>query len=750
MNAYSRLVGSSKRVPAQHFADDGAVAFGARGLAGLREAIPKIQAMGYPQAAAAPAAPAPSARSTEALKAMIPRMESMGYQQAGAAPPQYFAEGGLVKRLQQLVGMDPERNAKIAAYKAQSAAERLAGAPPPPTPAPAPAISGYSGMSAAQRREKEAGLKNGGHVRGPGSGTSDSIPARLSDGEFVLPADTVRKVGVSALERLVSDTHKPVKGGGKAGHFADGGLTSPRRFNSDLSGWTAQMEQQRAIDRQESAANQRAAQEQDAGATAAIAASRAPAAAPPLPAPAPDPSPAPAPAEAGPGGGSGSGFGGGAGGAASPAPSLASKVDSIPSGPQAVPTPAADGSQNSFANTEVGRNVTNTLSAVPGLGGVGRVAASGGSISNGLNAMSRLVNSTAAVGAGAAAAPSLAAAADSTPSITSTPITRPDAGQAADRSPMGDTVTSSAPQGGQVTRVGNSYSGGDVGGNISIGGDGPRGGGISAQNMSAAERLAGDSQAASMRRLGLDQGTTARSGGPGSGPVEPGSFTGGFTGVIGPTNMNGNMAARTPEQQRRDAEVSASSITNTRKWGGPDAANSASMLAYRDAVQQTSDIRQNEAGAAREAVRQSGENARARLTGQRYDDANQLDARRLALQETTAGFQNRQAGRVERAQEDFANASTPQAQATARERLMGLSGQRDSDWRIQVTPATKNPDGSSTEGSVYRINQRTGQAERVDTGRSAGANVSTQAQYDALPKGATYTGADGKTYRKPA
>jgi hypothetical protein len=35
----------------------------------------------------------------------------------------------------------------------------------------------------------------GGEVTGPGTGTSDSVPARLSDGEFVVTADAVRGAG---------------------------------------------------------------------------------------------------------------------------------------------------------------------------------------------------------------------------------------------------------------------------------------------------------------------------------------------------------------------------------------------------------------------------------------------------------------------------------------------------------------------------------------------------------------------------
>jgi hypothetical protein len=38
-------------------------------------------------------------------------------------------------------------------------------------------------------------LQGGGEITGPGSGTSDSIPARLSDGEFVMTADAVRGIG---------------------------------------------------------------------------------------------------------------------------------------------------------------------------------------------------------------------------------------------------------------------------------------------------------------------------------------------------------------------------------------------------------------------------------------------------------------------------------------------------------------------------------------------------------------------------
>lgn len=50
---------------------------------------------------------------------------------------------------------------------------------------------------------KEDGtFAKGGHIQGPGTGTSDSILARLSDGEFVIKASSVRKYGTNFLYSL--------------------------------------------------------------------------------------------------------------------------------------------------------------------------------------------------------------------------------------------------------------------------------------------------------------------------------------------------------------------------------------------------------------------------------------------------------------------------------------------------------------------------------------------------------------------
>jgi len=85
-------------------------------------------------------------------------------------------------------------------------------------------------VSAMMRVERKAnggtvrGGKNrdgrGGAIKGPGTGTSDSVkavnkdngrPIALSTGEYIIPEDTVRKVGKETLDRLVKDTHTPVR-----------------------------------------------------------------------------------------------------------------------------------------------------------------------------------------------------------------------------------------------------------------------------------------------------------------------------------------------------------------------------------------------------------------------------------------------------------------------------------------------------------------------------------------------------------
>ena len=50
---------------------------------------------------------------------------------------------------------------------------------------------------------------DGGHIKGKGTGISDSIPARLSDGEFVFSADVVKLLGADFLQSIQDQFHTP-------------------------------------------------------------------------------------------------------------------------------------------------------------------------------------------------------------------------------------------------------------------------------------------------------------------------------------------------------------------------------------------------------------------------------------------------------------------------------------------------------------------------------------------------------------
>lgn len=75
----------------------------------------------------------------------------------------------------------------------------------------AAAIMGGTALLAAFALFK--GFKTGGHVSGPGSGTSDSIPARLSNGEFVVNAQATKR-NRALLEAINSNERVSVRGGG--------------------------------------------------------------------------------------------------------------------------------------------------------------------------------------------------------------------------------------------------------------------------------------------------------------------------------------------------------------------------------------------------------------------------------------------------------------------------------------------------------------------------------------------------------
>jgi len=65
-----------------------------------------------------------------------------------------------------------------------------------------------------------------GEVEGPGTGVSDSIPARLSDGEFVVTEQATDEIGADNLQTMMDDAEREADahGGGVKERYAIGGL----------------------------------------------------------------------------------------------------------------------------------------------------------------------------------------------------------------------------------------------------------------------------------------------------------------------------------------------------------------------------------------------------------------------------------------------------------------------------------------------------------------------------------------------
>ena len=251
----------------------------------------------------------------------------------------------------------------------------------------------------------------------------------------------------------------------------------------------------------------------------------------------------------------------------------------------------------------------------------------------------------------------------------------------------------------------------------------------------AAAAQRGDFEAVRAHYAGRGQG-----GVQGASDAQPG-----FSGSIGQSSGNGNAWSRTPEQQRRDAETQASSIHRQ------TAANGAAALKNLDA-QEISTAR-NQTDLTREHMRQSGDLSREsmRQTGENFRsvDRNRLVAADQSLRASEANSRNQLTNlEVARGQRTadilkrYDNAKDDAERQTLVKQYpdaFGMKAGDQSDWRVQVTPATKNADGSTTAGSIVRYNQRTGQVEPIDVGGGQASNPRELADPKARPVGTVST-----------
>lgn len=80
------------------------------------------------------------------------------------------------------------------------------------------AMGGFGQLAGTAASMYMGGMADGGKVRGPGTGVSDSVPAvntdtgqpiRLSNGEYVIPADVVKAKGEEFFAKLLEKHHLP-------------------------------------------------------------------------------------------------------------------------------------------------------------------------------------------------------------------------------------------------------------------------------------------------------------------------------------------------------------------------------------------------------------------------------------------------------------------------------------------------------------------------------------------------------------
>lgn len=283
---------------------------------------------------------------------------------------------------------------------------------------------------------------------------------------------------------------------------------------------------------------------------------------------------------------------------------------------------------------------------------------------------------------------------------------------------------------GSITRDGNSYSGGP---NIS--------GDVTFRNPDGSVRQAGGSV------------TTVPSGSPRSLIEAAGITLGGGTanapGYSAPAvrHSGNDWQAR---NDLRNLQVSASSITNrpewqsgstTQAWGTRGNTGRADpdgkIAAFNTALAADAAARGAQPGVDLAAMR---ENAGLQREGMQQGGANQrsmvqamLDQQRINQQGEAQGIQNRGRTIVQALQEQIANEQDPARRGGIAQRLREIQGQaQPAEWGVQVTPTTKNVDGSTTQGSIVRYNRATGQTEVVSQGQGGVSPIGENQQAIAI------------------
>lgn len=152
-----------------------------------------------------------------------------------------YAGGGIIGSIKNMLGVGKTETISEK-YERQDAERRAKNTPAQESTPQQPnsAIGNYAGMTALQKREKDAGLKAGGMVKkcvtggeisGPGGPREDLVPIMASNGEYMINAKAAKILGVELLDALNEVGGKPeskkeeskekMYSGGLVNQFAD-------------------------------------------------------------------------------------------------------------------------------------------------------------------------------------------------------------------------------------------------------------------------------------------------------------------------------------------------------------------------------------------------------------------------------------------------------------------------------------------------------------------------------------------------
>lgn len=532
------------------------------------------------------------------------------------------------------------------------------------------AISDYSGMNSTKVREKAAGLKAGGMVKkcvtggkiaGPGGPTDDQIPIMASNGEFMIKASSAKILGEDVLEALndlgdepknpKDDAAEDAKEGESEQMKCGGMVRKPKKMAG--GGWTS--ENQAELDK---------------------------------------------------------------------------RVAQIPTGGNVAPV--SDGR----SDTEFSRNVVNTAMALPGaspaLGAMSSLARATPVISGAIQTLGGAGKSAVAtaapyapiVGGGIALQSASSPATNTTPTPVPTPAVAP-VFNPASASP--NTVSSINPAdefsnasiaqrnpGGMVRKVDNSYSGGNVTGDVSFQGangnalDGRPGGGFMVSKGSGSDAQAGDNaiMAANLRDgVPLTRGTST---GQAGGHTALGT-TGGY-GLLSDEYQaarNGKMAedGRIDELVRKGMSVrGAANIASNRAT----AAENASARVRSEQMQAATTQRGQDLGAA------NAENQNAIAKGQLAVSQGQL-----GMSRQDHAFKQNQAKQLSDAQYAYANPkATPEVREAAKRQLIAMGALKASVPTYHPGSRVQDANGNQTVTDATVFDPETQQVKFIGNGAS--------------------------------